>query len=105
MAHLRQHFDERVNFFLRVHLGHRDQHVILERRIILTEIVSADDAVLEQVRVDFIDRAIDAQGKLMEERLGETQTHAFDLAELRGGVMRLLITKFGDLPQTFLTEQ
>ena len=100
MAHLRQHFDKRVDFFLAVHLGHGDQHVILERGIILTEIVAAEDAVFEQMRVDFLHRAVDAQRKLMEERLGETQPHAFDLAEFCGGIMRLLIAKFGDLAQT-----
>src|SRR5574341_1925037 len=75
MAHLRKDVDESINIFLAIHLGHRDQHVILERGIILAKIVSAENAVLEQMRVDFWDGAIDAQRKLVEEWLGETQAH------------------------------
>ncbi len=39
-------------FFLGIHFGHGDQQVILERGIILAEVVTAEDAMLEQMRVD-----------------------------------------------------
>src|SRR5574341_247900 len=105
MAHLRKGLDESINIFLAIHLGHRDQHVILERGIILAKIVSAENAVLEQMRVDFCNRAIDAQRKLVEEWLGETQAHTIDLAELRRGVVCLLITKLSNLLQSVFAKQ
>ena len=67
---LHSHFHQSsIDFFLGVHLGHGDQHVILERGIILAQIVAAQDAVFQQMRVDFCDRAAHAQRKFVEERL------------------------------------
>ncbi len=61
---------------LRVHLGDGDQHVILERGIILAQVVAAEDAVFEQVGVDLSDGRGTAQRKFVEEGLGEAQAHS-----------------------------
>ena len=68
MGHLRQYFHQGINFIFRIHFGHSDQHVIFERRIILAEIISAQDAVLEQMCVDFRHRFRAMKCKLVEER-------------------------------------
>ena len=105
MAHLRQHFHKRVNFFLRVHLGYRDQHLIRKRWIILTEIVSADDAMLKQMRIDLRCRRRALQSEFMEEGFIMCDVIALDLNQLFRGIMRLLITKFGNLTKTFFAKQ
>jgi hypothetical protein len=50
--------------------------MVFEGRVILAEVVTTDDAVLEQVGIDFINRLSHAQCKLVEVRLAEAQTHA-----------------------------
>ena len=54
-----------------VHEMSRDQQVVFETRVVLPEIVTSQDAVLQQVRVDLVRRAPDAQRELVEEGIAE----------------------------------
>src|SRR3979411_1267626 len=50
-------------------LGHRNQHVLLQMRVVLPEVISADDAeLLAQAAVDFCDRPRKANDEFLEER-------------------------------------
>ena len=67
--------------------------MILQRGVILAEIVSAENAVIEQILIDFACGLGAAQNELVEEWISEAQTKAVDLAEFFGGVMRFLIAQ------------
>ncbi len=71
----------------------------------MSEVVAAEDAVFEQIFVDFAGGLGTAQGKLMEERLGEAQTEAVDLAQFCGGVMRFLVAEICNLLQAGLAKR
>ena len=93
----------------RVHLGHRDQHVILQMRIVAAEIVAADDAVLlAQVRIDLARPERQPHHEFLEERLVgrlRVDRKALELADLGGRVMALVEAELGDLPRPLLAHR
>ena len=74
--------------------------MIFQCGIIIAKIVAAQNAVTQQIFVDFAGRLGTADRKFVEERLVEAHAETVDLADLAGGVMRFLVAKICNLLQT-----
>ena len=62
--------DKSIDRGAAVKLGHRNQHMLLQVRVIPPEVVSADDAELfTQAAVDLCDRPRQPDDEFLEERL------------------------------------
>ncbi len=76
MVRLPEDLHQVINILPGVHFSDSDQHVILERWIIPAQVISSQDAVFQQVGIQFRHRSWTTQGKFVEEGSGKTQSKA-----------------------------
>jgi len=90
-AELTQGADEIVDLGAGVGLGDTEQHVVLEGRIVLAEVVAADDvALVEEEVVDLGDGARAGDDELLEEGARGDDAEARERADEVGGVVALV---------------